>query len=81
MSHYDEQREADHAIYKDLATRQVGGSHYKSKIDPDKYIEANNLSFREGNIIKYVTRYRRKNGLEDLLKARHYLDMLIKQES
>ena len=60
-------------------TSQVGGSHYESPIDPDKYIAANNLTFREGNIVKYVTRHRKKNGLEDLLKARDYLDRLIKE--
>ena len=80
MGHYDEQREREHDR-DGFASQQVGGNHYHSKIDPDKFIEANNLNFREGNIVKYVTRHRRKNGLEDLLKARHYLDMLIKQES
>lgn len=57
---------------------QVGGSHYKSKaIQPIQFIEANNLDFHEGNIVKYVTRWRVKNGLEDLEKARWYLDRLI----
>lgn len=57
---------------------QVGGTHYTvRRIQPIEYILANNLSFCEGNIIKYVTRYKDKNGLEDLLKARHYLDFLI----
>lgn len=69
MSHYDDCREND--------IGQVGGSHYASPIDPDKYIAANKLTFREGNIVKYVTRHRKKNGLEDLLKARDYLDRLI----
>ena len=80
MSDYDEQRLA--RISKGRAknnTTQVGGSHYESPIDPDKYIAANNLTFREGNIVKYVTRHRKKNGLEDLLKARDYLDRLIKE--
>lgn len=53
--------------------------HYKSKIDPRTYITINKLDFNEGNIIKYVTRYKRKNGLDDLLKARDYLNYLIKQ--
>lgn len=57
---------------------QVGGSHYKeSKIQPIEYVFANNLGFCEGNILKYITRYKSKNGIEDLKKARHYLDMLI----
>ena len=57
---------------------QVGGNHYKDmKIQPLEYILANNLGFCEGNVIKYITRYKSKNGLEDLLKAKHYLDVLI----
>jgi len=57
---------------------QVGGTHYKKRaIQPIEYILANELGFCEGNIIKYVTRYADKNGIEDLKKARHYLDFLI----
>ena len=80
MSDYDEQRLARISRERiGSSTTQVGGSHYESPIDPDKYIAANNLTFREGNIVKYVTRHRKKNGLEDLLKARDYLDRLIKE--
>jgi hypothetical protein len=57
---------------------QVGGDHYKlSPIQPIDYIMANNLNFCEGNVVKYVSRWRNKNGVEDLLKARHYIDFLI----
>ena len=57
---------------------QIGGDHYKNMIfQPIEYILKNNLNFCEGNIIKYVTRYRYKNGIEDLKKAKHYLDILI----
>lgn len=57
---------------------QVGGSHYKVlKIQPTEYILANALDFCEGNVVKYVTRYKLKGGIEDLKKARHYLDLLI----
>ena len=60
---------------------QVGGSHYKDlAIQPIDYIVQNNLGYIEGNIIKYVTRYKNKNGVEDLRKARHYLEMLIENE-
>ncbi len=53
-------------------------SHYKKyKIEPLEYIEANNIPFTEGNIIKYVTRWREKNGTQDLLKAKFYIDRLI----
>lgn len=59
---------------------QVGGSHYtKHAIQPMEFILANGLGFAEGNVIKYVVRYQDKNGVEDLKKARHYLDMLINQ--
>lgn len=57
---------------------QVGGDHYKElSIQPIEYILANKLGFCEGNVIKYITRYKSKNGLEDLKKAKHYIDMLI----
>lgn len=59
---------------------QVGGSHYKDAgIQPIEYIFANKLGFCEGNVVKYVTRYGSKNGVQDLKKARHYLDMLIEK--
>lgn len=61
---------------------QHGGTHYKDKaIEPWDYAVANNLDFLEGSIVKYVTRHRDKNGLEDLKKARHYIDKLIEVES
>jgi hypothetical protein len=52
--------------------------HYKQgSIEPIDYIIANNLNFIEGNIIKYITRYKYKNGLEDLKKAQFYINKLI----
>lgn len=60
---------------------QIGGNHYKKlKIQPTEFIHTNKIPFIEGNIIKYVIRHRDKNGLEDLLKAKHYIDLLIKFE-
>ena len=60
---------------------QVGGSHYKSKaIQPWDYIAANGLGYFEGNVVKYVSRWRDKAGVADLEKARHYLDKLIEME-
>ena len=57
---------------------QISGDHYKSKsIQPWDYIAANNLGYFEGNVVKYVSRWKDKNGLDDLKKARHYLDKLI----
>lgn len=62
----------------DSTNKQVGGDHYsKLKIEPLAYIDANGLSFSVGNIIKYVTRYQSKNGLEDLKKAKFYINHLI----
>lgn len=61
---------------------QVGGSHYKDlKIQPVEYITANNIPYMEGNVIKYVTRWRDKGGLRDLEKAKHYLEMLIEMQN
>ena len=51
--------------------------HYKSTIEPIDFIVANKLNFIEGNIVKYVVRYKQKNGLEDLIKAQEYLKRLI----
>ena len=49
-------------------------------ITPLEYITANELDFLEGNVIKYVTRYPHKGGVNDLLKARTYLEKLIERE-
>lgn len=60
---------------------QVGGGHYKNKaIQPIEYIHANNLNYSEGAIVKYITRWRDKNGVEDLEKIKHYVDLLIAME-
>ena len=57
---------------------QVGGDHYMDKvIQPWDYIVSNNLGFLEGNIVKYITRWKEKNGVADLRKAQHYLAKLI----
>ena len=60
---------------------QVGGSHYKEmKIQPIEFTMKNNLNFCQGNVIKYITRYKNKNGIKDLEKAKHYIDLLIELE-
>lgn len=62
-------------------TQEIGGSHYKGfAIEPIQFILANGLGFCEGNVVKYICRYKRKNGVEDLKKARHYIDFLIERE-
>jgi hypothetical protein len=66
---------------KTVLGTQVGGSHYTDcAIQPIEYIWANKLGFSEGNIVKYVTRWRAKGGLKDLEKARHHIDLLIEYE-
>lgn len=61
--------------------QQVGGDHYKTKaIQPIEYIHANNLNYSEGAIVKYISRWRDKNGIEDLEKIKHYVDLLIAME-
>jgi Zn/Cd-binding protein ZinT len=60
---------------------QIDGSHYKDRaIQPWDYIVQNQIPYLEGNIIKYVSRWRSKNGMTDLLKAQHYLTKLIETE-
>ena len=57
---------------------QIGGEHYKRRgIEPWDYAAANNLDAFQHAVVKYVTRYREKGGIEDLRKARHYIDKLI----
>lgn len=63
------------------SARQVGGSHYCGMaIQPAEFCHANGIGFIEGCVIKYVCRWRKKNGVEDLRKARHFLDLLIEFE-
>ena len=51
--------------------------HYDYEIQPVDFILANNIPFCEGNIIKYICRWKLKNGRDDLLKAQHYIQILI----
>lgn len=61
---------------------QVGGQHYKGMaIQPVEYVHANGLGYCEGAVVKYVSRWKTKGkGIEDLKKARHFLDLLIELE-
>lgn len=57
---------------------QAGGSHYKDcAIQPIEYIHANGLDFFQGNIVKYATRHKVKNGAEDLRKVIHYAQLAL----
>jgi hypothetical protein len=57
-------------------TDPINPDYYKKGIETTKYILSHNLGFCEGNIIKYITRFRQKGGMEDLLKAEKYLQLL-----
>jgi hypothetical protein len=60
-----------------MKDKQIGGKHYqKYSIEPIEFIFKNKLPFIEGNIIKYILRWRNKNGLQDLDKAIHYIELL-----
>jgi len=61
---------------------QIGGTHYKNfSIEPIEFIHKNGIGFCEGNAIKYLVRWREKGGKQDLLKAKHYIDLLLEMES
>lgn len=61
--------------------KQIGGSHYKSTHECWDYIVANDLGYLEGTAIKYLTRWKKKNGIEDLQKAIHFIQKLIEVET
>ena len=68
------------STYKSLQ-EQVGGKHYRSlKIQPSKFVVENELLYPEGCAIKYIIRHRDKNGKEDILKAIHFLEMIIERD-
>ena len=60
---------------------QEGGDHYKKlKIQPIEYIHANDLDFLQGNVVKYITRHKDKNGAADVRKALHYCQLILELE-
>lgn len=60
---------------------QAGGNHYKDmKIQPVVYIQANGLDYLQGNVVKYITRHKAKNGAEDIRKAIHYCQLILEQQ-
>ena len=70
-----------HRSTESALNKQVGGSHYKDfKIQPIEFITANNLSFIQASIIKYICRFDKKNGNEDIDKAIHYCELLKELE-
>jgi len=61
--------------------RQEGGAHYKGMaIQPIDYIQRNGMDWCSGNVVKYISRHRSKNGAEDVRKAIHYCQMLLEVE-
>ncbi len=57
---------------------QEGGDHYrKMKIQPIEFIQANELDFLQGNVVKYITRHKNKNGAADVRKALHYCQLIL----
>jgi len=64
---------------KDATDKQVGGQHYKDcPIQPVEYIVKNELDFLEGNVVKYITRHRKKgSGPEDIRKVIHYAELIL----
>jgi len=68
-------------LFPSANSTQVAGNHYKTKaIQPWDYIVGNNLGYLEGNIVKYVSRWKDKGGVDDLKKAQHYLTKLIETQ-
>jgi hypothetical protein len=68
-------------IVKGVSKFQWGGDHYrKLPIQVWDFIAANKLDYFQGNVVKYVSRYKDKNGLEDLRKAQHYIAKIIENE-
>ena len=61
--------------------KQIGGSHYqKYKIQPSKFVIENELLYPEGCVIKYIIRHRDKGKKQDLLKAIHFIEMIIERD-
>src|SRR5210317_925779 len=61
--------------------KQIGSNHYKDcAIQPVDYIVKNNLDFLEGNVVKYITRHKTKNGIEDIRKVIHYAELILEKK-
>ena len=64
-----------------LEIKMISPQHYEQfEIEPVEFITQNRLNYLQGNIIKYILRYKQKNGIEDLEKAKTYLEYLINFE-
>ena len=65
---------------KSVRDQQVAGTHYQKAIQPWDIISEWKLDFWEGNVVKYILRWKDKDGVQDLKKAKHYLEYLIERE-
>lgn len=72
-------KKAESSMHRVIAEKECP-EHYKYPIEPAAFCIKNRLPFAEGNVVKYVCRWREKGGVDDLRKARHYLDMIIAEE-
>jgi hypothetical protein len=78
----EELEEWNKKMAQNATDKQVGGNHYKDlPIQPIEYIHANAMGYMEGNVVKYISRWRKKNGIADLEKAKHYIELLIELEN
>ena len=60
--------------------KQIGGSHYQGmSIQPSQFVIENKMLFPEGSAIKYICRHSKKDGKDDLLKAIHFIEMIIER--
>jgi hypothetical protein len=72
---------AEHSMGFSALSSQIAGTHYKDMpIQPIEFIQKNGLSYAQGSIIKYICRYKNKNGKEDLKKAIHFIELLMEME-
>lgn len=77
----EDMKNASEPKFTDALSIQVGGDHYKNMaIQPVEFCMKNNLNFCVSSAIKYLCRYKNKNGVEDLRKAQHFIDLLIEFE-
>jgi hypothetical protein len=67
-------------IFKSSKDTTKTEEHYKMAIQPIDFILENDIPFAEGNVIKYICRHKKKNGIEDLRKAKQYIDYIIEKE-
>lgn len=71
----------DNTIKQTALDVQVDGNHYKTmKVQPVEFIYANSVPYMEGNIIKYISRHKSKNGAADVRKALHYCQLILELE-